>query len=63
MINLVPPWLEATAGALGMVFALSGIQRAQRQGWRGRQDRITAYGLLIFGFLVMVVGVIRWLHL
>ena len=63
MIDLVPPWLEAIAGALGMSFALSGIRRAQRLGWCGPQDRTTAYELLVFGFLLMTVGVVRWLRL
>lgn len=60
MIDLIPPWLEAIAGILGVSFALSGIARAQRLGWRGPQDRMTAWGLLIFGFLIMCVGLIRW---
>lgn len=60
MIDFVPPWLEAIAGALGMSFALSGIRRAQRHGWRGSQDRTTAYVLLIFGFLLTCVGLVRW---
>lgn len=61
MIPLIPPWLEAIAGVLGMSFALSGISRAQRFGWRKRHDRTSAYGLLIFGFLLAVIGVIRWI--
>ncbi|WP_125255824.1 hypothetical protein [Brevundimonas fluminis] len=60
MIDLIPPWLEAIAGILGVSFALSGIARAQRFGWRGPQDRTTAYGLLILGVLLMGVGLIRW---
>lgn len=60
MIDVIPPWLEAIAGILGVSFALSGIARAQRLGWRGPQDRTTAYGLLIFGVLLMCVGLIRW---
>jgi ABC-type multidrug transport system permease subunit len=61
VIDIVPPWLEAVAGILGVSFALSGIARAQRHGWRGQQDRTTAYGLLLFGFLMMSVGIIRWI--
>jgi len=39
----------------------SGIRRALQHGWRTSQDRTTAYRLLIFGFLLAVIGVIRWL--
>lgn len=63
MIDFIPPWLEAIAGVLGISFALSGIRRAQQHGWRNSQDRTTAYGLLIFGFLLAVIGSIRWLQL
>jgi len=62
-MNFVPPWLEAIAGILGVSFALSGISRAQRLGWRNRHDRTSAYGLLVFGGLLTFIGLVRWSQL
>lgn len=58
---LWPPWVEACAGLAGVAFALGGFGRARRLGWRNRSDQINAWGLLIFGILLTVVGVVRWL--
>lgn len=63
MIDFVPPWIEISLGGLGVAWALSAIGRARRQAWRGPQDRISAWGLLAFGALMVVIGGIRFLSI
>ena len=63
MIDFVPPWIEIAGGGLGLAFALSAIARSRRLGWRGPQDRTSAWGLLIFGILLMAIGAVRFLNL
>ena len=63
MIDLVPPWIEIAGGGLGVAWALSAITRARQQGWRGPQDRTSAWGLLIFSMLLVAIGAVRFLAL
>ncbi len=56
----IPAWLEVGAGLIGVGFALGGIARARRLGWRSRSDQINAWGLLVFGLLLAGVGIVRW---
>jgi hypothetical protein len=55
-----PPWVEITAGGLGIAITLSGIARAREKGWRGPQDWVTAWGLLVFSLLMVGTGSIGW---
>ena len=56
----IPAWLEVGAGFIGVGFALGGIARSQRLGWRSRSDQINAWGLLIFELLLAGVGIVEW---
>jgi hypothetical protein len=60
---LWPPFIEITAGGLGIVFALWSIRRRQL-GKPMHPDAAKAdVGLLVFSLLMIVVGAIRWLGL
>lgn len=60
--NLIwPPWIQATAGLLGLSLALAGVARAQTHGWRSRADRTSAISLLIVSIALALTGVVRWI--
>lgn len=56
-------FIEVMAGGLGLYFALGGFGRATDHGWRNRQDKVSAWGLLIFSGLLVLNGLIFWLGL
>lgn len=56
-----PPWIEACIGMAGVAWALFAIGGARTKGWRNRGDAVSAWGLLIFGLLVTLYGVLRWI--
>lgn len=54
-----PPWIEVAAGGVGIAFALWSIGR-RRDGKPMHPDaRKADVGLLVFGCLLVAVGLIR----
>lgn len=53
------PWVQIVCGGLGMVWGWSGVNHLRTRGARARFDGLTAWGLLITGVSLVVIGLVR----
>lgn len=57
-----PDWVEIAVGGLGVAWALSILARLRDRKARPG-ERLNAFGLLLFGLLLVFFGGLRWLGL
>lgn len=58
-----PPFIEITAGGLGVIFALWSIERRMAGKPMHPDARKADVWLLVFSLLMVAVGAVRWLGL